>query len=85
MIWEKAEDDAAIHEFVNECEKILESALRPLGLWNDFIYLNDADQFQRPFQSYAKGKNLPRLKKIQQKYDSDHFLRDYLQHGFALE
>lgn len=85
MIWENAEDDVAVTEFADECARIIENTLRPLGLWNDFIYLNDAHQGQKPFESYAHGKNIPKLKKIQAKYDADNFIRDRLQHGFALK
>ncbi|RYP13362.1 hypothetical protein DL765_006903 [Monosporascus sp. GIB2] len=84
-IWTCEEDDEAIYNFVHECMDIMERKLRPLGLWTGFVYLNDAAKGQKPFETYAQGNNLPRLRKIQSKYDPDCFIQDYLQHGFALD
>ncbi|KAI0516777.1 FAD-binding domain-containing protein [Xylaria bambusicola] len=80
--WSREEDDEAILAFTRKASGIIEAETKKLGLFNPFIYLNDAAKDQKPFERYAGGTNLPRLRDIQVKYDPDGFIRNYLQHGF---
>lgn len=84
-IWLHEKDDKDVYDFIQKTGQEVERKLKALGLWTPFIYLNDAASFQKPFQSYKNGKNLPRLRSIRDKYDPNGFLRDYLAHGFKLE
>jgi hypothetical protein len=62
----------------------MEEQLSKLGLFNPYVYINDAAKGQRPFESYALGAHSARLQAVQAKYDPDGFIKDYLQHGFEL-
>ncbi|KAI0868731.1 FAD-binding domain-containing protein [Hypoxylon argillaceum] len=82
--WKHAADDEAVLAFVRKSAEEIEAKTRKLGIFNPFVYLNDAASGQNPFESYAGGVHLPRLRAIQAKYDTDGYIRDYLQHGFDL-
>ncbi|KAJ8120935.1 hypothetical protein O1611_g10233 [Lasiodiplodia mahajangana] len=82
--WKHAEDDDVVLAFVRKAAEEIEAKTRKLGLFNPYIYLNDAAKGQKPFENYAGGTHLPRLRNIQAKYDPDGYFRDYLQHGFDL-
>jgi hypothetical protein len=84
-IWENEEDDDAVYSFVKKAAETIQRETEKLGLYNPFVYINDAARTQKPFETLGHGKSLPRLKHIQQKYDPDGFWRNKLQHGFALE
>jgi FAD/FMN-containing dehydrogenase len=83
--WTDAADDATVHDFAAKAGSIIKKKTRSLGLDREFIYLNDAAPGQKPFETFGGGKSLPRLKKIQKKYDPSGFLENKLNHGFALE
>ncbi|KAK9426641.1 putative FAD-binding PCMH-type domain-containing protein [Seiridium unicorne] len=83
-IWKNAEDDEAVLGFTREAAKKIEEKMRELGLFNPYVYLNDAAKGQKPFENYAGGANLARLRAVQAKYDPEGFLKDCLQHGFEL-
>ncbi|KAI1130845.1 FAD-binding domain-containing protein [Nemania abortiva] len=84
MMWKHAADDEPVLAFVRKAAEEIETKTAKLGLFNPYIYLNDAASGQKPFDSYAGGVHLPKLRNIQAKYDPDGYIRDYLQHGFAL-
>ncbi|KAI3328829.1 FAD-binding domain-containing protein [Ustulina deusta] len=83
--WKLERDDEAVYEFTCKAAMAMEEQLRKLGLFNSYVYINDAAKGQKPFLSYVGGEHLARLQAIQVKYDPDGFIRDYLQHGFELE
>ncbi|KAI8951369.1 hypothetical protein F4801DRAFT_578576 [Xylaria longipes] len=82
--WKLARDDNAVYDFTRKAALDMEEKLRKLGLFNPYVYINDAAKGQRPFETYAGGAHLARLQDIQAQYDPDGFIRDYLQHGFDL-
>ncbi|KAI0976520.1 FAD-binding domain-containing protein [Xylaria arbuscula] len=82
--WKLAQDDDAVYSFTRSAAKNAEEQLRKLDLFNTFTYINDAGKGQRPFEVYAGGAHLAKLKAIQAKYDPTGFIREYLQHGFEL-
>ncbi|OTB02483.1 hypothetical protein M426DRAFT_264513 [Hypoxylon sp. CI-4A] len=84
-LWDNEEDDEAVYAFVEKAAQKIQSETTKVGLYNPFIYLNDAAKTQKPFDALGGGKSLPRLKEIQAKYDPDGFIKNYLQHGFSLE
>ncbi|KAJ8106108.1 hypothetical protein ONZ43_g7174 [Nemania bipapillata] len=81
--WKHAADDEAVLAFVRKSAEEIKAKTSKLGLFNSYVYLNDAASGQNPFENYAGGVHLPRLRAIQAKYDPDGFIRDYLQHGFS--
>lgn len=82
--WKFAQDDEAVYSFTRKAATEMERQLTELGLFNPYVYINDAAKGQRPFERYANGAHLARLQEIQAKYDPDGFIGDYLQHGFDL-
>ena len=82
--WKFAQDDEAVYSFTRKAATEMERQLTELGLFNPYVYINDAAKGQRPFERYANGAHLARLQEIQAKYDPNGFIRDYLQHGFDL-
>lgn len=84
-MWENEEDDDAVYSFVSKAADTIQRETQRLGLYNPFVYINDAAGTQKPFEALGHGKSLPKLKYIQKKYDPDGFLRNNLQHGFALK
>ncbi|KAI8627394.1 FAD-binding domain-containing protein [Xylariaceae sp. FL1651] len=82
--WKDPRDDDRVMAFTRGAAAEIETLTRKLGLFNPFVYLNDASWTQKPFESYGGGNNLPKLRDIQLKYDPGGFVRDYMQHGFEL-
>ncbi|KAI1501029.1 FAD binding domain protein [Biscogniauxia marginata] len=83
--WNNAEDDDAVYSFSERAAQEIDAATQRLGLHNPFIYLNEASGSQKPFESLGGGRSLPKLRRIQAKYDPDGFLKNSLQHGFSLD
>ncbi|KAI0839480.1 FAD-binding domain-containing protein [Hypoxylon sp. FL0890] len=83
-MWEKAEDDDKVLEFSRTSAQQIRAQTEALGLYNKFTYLGDSAQGQTPFENYAGGKNVPKLKAIRERYDPEGFLEKYLHRGFQL-
>jgi hypothetical protein len=54
------------------------------GLGQDFIYLNDAADYQKPFDAIP-AENLERTKSIRAKYDPDLVFRKLCSGGYKLD
>ena len=54
-----------------------------LGVYLPFVYMNDASRDQNPLASYG-SKNLARLVKVSQKYDSKRVFQKLQNDGFLL-
>lgn len=83
--WDNAADDEKVNLFAEQAASVIMEETAELELDYDFIYLNDAGPSQKPFESYGRGKSLPRLNQIRNKYDPNGFLQRYLSHGFGIE
>ncbi|KAF2093096.1 FAD binding domain protein [Rhizodiscina lignyota] len=78
--WDNAEDDDAVFSFHKVATKAIVTAAEKEGLNYPFLYVNDADPVQKPFQFYGKGKSLPKMRTIAKKYDPAGVFHT-LQHG----
>ena len=78
--WAAAEDDAVVAQFAQSVLTTLDQNSKAVGLYYPFIYLNDAGMGENPFLLYGKGKSLPALRAIRQKYDPSGLFQ-YLQPG----
>ncbi|KAI0810294.1 hypothetical protein GGR55DRAFT_678887 [Xylaria sp. FL0064] len=85
ITWTDAAEDATVNSLTQRIVRTVELRTLALGLYYPFIYLNDADPSQKPFQTYGGGRSLYRLQAIRAKYDTDDFLKDFMGHGFTLE
>lgn len=63
----------------------LTARAKAMGLYYPFVYMNDAAAGQNPFPLYGKGKSLPRLLAVQEKYDRKGFFKYFLASGFKLK
>ncbi|TRX98021.1 hypothetical protein FHL15_001231 [Xylaria flabelliformis] len=82
-MWEDEKDDSAVYSFVENAARKIQTETEKLGLFNPFVYLNDAAKTQKPYESLGHGKSLPKLRRIRQKYDPEGFLQKYLHHVYA--
>ncbi|KAF4774453.1 FAD binding domain-containing protein [Colletotrichum scovillei] len=68
LTWQDAKDDAAVKAFADSVTAEIEAGLVAKGVAGGYLYLNDAGQGQKIFQSYPAA-NLAKLKAIRAKYD----------------
>ncbi|KAK6220275.1 FAD binding domain-containing protein [Colletotrichum tabaci] len=68
LTWQEAKDDAAASGFADTVTAEIEAGLVSRGVAGGYLYLNDAGEGQKIFQSYPAA-NLARLKAIRAKYD----------------
>ncbi|KAH7089830.1 FAD binding domain-containing protein [Paraphoma chrysanthemicola] len=68
LAWVSKADDAYMYQFVADYTAKVNDLLARAGLGAQYLYLNDADEGQRVFESYGK-ENLERLKSVREKYD----------------
>jgi hypothetical protein len=54
------------------------------GMGLDFIYMNDASDFQKPFATFPEA-NLAKLKEIRHKYDPKLVFRNLNTGGYKLD
>ena len=66
--WSNAADDEAVFDFHMRATAALTTAAQAKGLNYDFLYVNDADPVQKPFNYYGKGRSLQRMRRVAKKY-----------------
>lgn len=66
--WYREEDDEAVYSFASNLLKKISDEAKRRGLYNDYVYMNYASQYQNVVGSYGE-ENKARLKKISEKYD----------------
>ena len=66
--WSNAADDEAVFDFHIRATAAITTAAEAKGLNYDFLYVNDANPVQDPFQYYGNGRSLPRMRNIAKKY-----------------
>ncbi|KAI0146306.1 hypothetical protein GGR57DRAFT_478799 [Xylariaceae sp. FL1272] len=82
--WDNEEDDDVVYEFSRRWIRKLEEESQMLGIDYPFVYLNDADTSQKPFNLYGQGKSLKKMKAIRNLYDPHHVFQQLLPGGFKL-
>ncbi|KAA8643979.1 hypothetical protein EYZ11_011262 [Aspergillus tanneri] len=68
--WEDAADDDKVYKFLNDFWNAVSAKAKSMGVYNKWIYMNYASQFQDVIASYGET-NKARLKQIAVKYDPD--------------
>lgn len=66
--WRDAADDKAVFDFHTRAIAAIKTAAEAKGLNYDFLYINDADPSQQPFQYYGKGQSLPKMRHVANRY-----------------
>ncbi|RYP57223.1 hypothetical protein DL770_010711 [Monosporascus sp. CRB-9-2] len=82
--WLDAQWDELMYSYSKDAADRLEARAKELGVFYDFIYLNNAAEGQNPFAAYGKGKSLPRMQKIQKEYDPEGVIESLMGSGFKL-
>lgn len=68
--WVNEKDDDVVNDFIKKVIDTLDAKSKAVGLYYDFIYLNDAapSQTTQTLPKYGGGKSLLRLKEIASRY-----------------
>ncbi|KAF6816686.1 FAD binding domain-containing protein [Colletotrichum sojae] len=66
--WYREEDDEAVYSFASNLLRKISDEAKRRGLYNDYLYMNYASQYQDVVASYGE-ENKARLKSISEKYD----------------
>lgn len=81
-------DDAAHDDFIYaETEKLFDAganSAKKVGFFNEYVYLNYADKWQKPIQGYGE-ENVRMLKTISKKYDPAQTFQKAVVGGFKLD
>lgn len=81
-----AQHDNFVDKFLKNITYTLEAKSKQQGLYYPYIYLNDAGGFQQNTLSlYGKGKSLPKMKQIAEKYDPQGVFQRLLHGAFKLD
>lgn len=81
--WDDAADDAAIMNVVRKLHETLVAEGKKRALWNDWIYLNYANQTQDPIAGYGPEIR-KRLRETSAKYDKKQVFQKLVPGGFKL-
>ncbi|KAI8226798.1 FAD-dependent monooxygenase yanF [Colletotrichum sp. SAR 10_96] len=68
VMWADEKDSEAVYRFASNLLEKISNEAKQRGLYNDFVYMNYASQYQDVVSSYGKD-NKDRLKSISAKYD----------------
>ncbi|CAI0649187.1 unnamed protein product [Colletotrichum noveboracense] len=68
VMWADEKDSEAVYRFASNLLEKISNEAKKRGLYNDFVYMNYASQYQDVVSSYGKD-NKDRLKSISAKYD----------------
>lgn len=82
--WEKAADDARVNKAARDFVARIDAAANKKALHYPYNYINDAQQGQKVFEFYGKGKSLPKLKAIAKKYDPQGVFQTLVVGGWGL-
>ena len=82
--WIDPAHDAPITSWSEAVGANLTQAAEAKGIYYPFIYLNDAAPGQKPYPLYGKGKSLPKMKQVQNKYDPQGILQQLETSGYKL-
>ena len=84
LTWGNAEDTEHVNAVLDEANALIVQKLGEKDLLSKYIYLNDADEKQKVFESYPE-ENLRRLKSIRGKYDPSRVYTDLMKGGFKVD
>jgi hypothetical protein len=82
--WANASDDAVVEAWVQETLESIQVMNKAKGIAIDLIYLNDAADYQKAFDTIPEG-NLRRLKEIREDYDPDLIFTKLCSGGYKLD
>jgi hypothetical protein len=83
LYWDSAADDDFIYA---ETEKLFDAGVekaKEVGVWNQYLYLNYADKWQKPIRGYGEN-NVRMLRRMSRKYDPIQTFQKAVSGGFKL-
>ncbi|ROV86748.1 hypothetical protein VMCG_10914 [Cytospora schulzeri] len=81
--YDKASDDCAAQAIIEDAVSNVVSYAKSRGLWDQFIFLNDAGFYQDPLRSYGQS-NFALMRSAQRAYDPTSVFQTLLPGGFKL-
>ena len=82
--WNLAQDDAYVWNLIQETYQLVETLTKQRGLWDPYIFLNDAYPSQKVLQSYGP-ENFAKLQAVSAKYDPTGIFQTQVPGGFKLK
>ena len=81
--WDDAADDARIEQHAKDLFQRSEDAAKKMGLFNEYLYLNYAAQWQDPIRGYGAAQKA-KLQAVSRKYDPKGVFQTQASGGFKL-
>jgi hypothetical protein len=84
IYWENAADDEVIY---SETKKLIDAGERKAkenGVWNEYLYLNYAEKWQKPIRGYGE-ENVQMLREESRKFDPTQLFQKAVVGGFKLD
>lgn len=82
LLWIRTADNDRVEKTIQRVMDDIKDTAKKQGLWNKFLYLNSAGQWQDVISSYGK-KNV-NLKEVSKKYDPDGLFQKAVPGGYKL-
>ncbi|KAL8813211.1 MAG: hypothetical protein Q9223_000964 [Gallowayella weberi] len=82
--WNLAKDDAYVYALIKETYEVVDKLTKSRGLYDPYIFLNDAAPGQKVLRSYGK-ESFERMQGISRKYDPTQMFQKQVPGGFKLE
>lgn len=81
--WQLVADNDKVYGRMKKLEADLVALEKKMGIFNEWVYLNYASQWQRPIESYGGG-NVAFLKSVSRKYDPKGIFQKAVPGGYKL-
>ncbi|KAL9012925.1 MAG: hypothetical protein Q9173_002346 [Seirophora scorigena] len=81
--WNLAKDDAYVYALIKETYKKVDQLTKSRGLYDPYVFLNDAFPDQKVLRSYGED-NFQRLVQVSKKYDPTQMFQKQVPGGFKL-
>lgn len=81
--WNLAKDDQYVWNLIQETTELVEKLTKQRGVYDPYLFLNDAYPSQKVLQSYG-AENFALLKTISKKYDPNGIFQSQVPGGFKL-
>lgn len=82
--WNLASDDAYVYNLIQETYEMVINLTKQRGLWDPYIFLNDAFMTQKVLSSYG-ADSFAKMKAVSAKYDPHGMFQTQVPGGFKLD
>lgn len=81
--WNLVSDDAYVYNLIQETYEMVISLAKQRGVWDPYIFLNDAFMTQKVMSSYG-ADSFAKMKAVSAKYDPHGMFQTQVPGGFKL-